>query len=373
MQSLFAFEQCKQSNYHIALDFINENFLPDLNSMEVQDKPLLKEQSKEATLLFKQNYKDPKSKISTGTEPKINEIVQSAIKTYHKQLANDKKQLKRLMLKDADSIYKQYAGLLILPVELAALANLEKEKEGQPSFSNFVQNSFVEKIKQNKVLEQTYLKSGFSWEHEINELRLWLREFLLKDETFVDYLELQSPDFEADKAITVYLSKSLIFKHENINQFMENKDLYWSENKTILKSMIGKTLKNVLQDSPTDFELAELSYNWEDDKEFFEFIFDKTLQEEEKYEELIAQKTKNWDIDRISETDKILLEMAIQEMINFPAIPIKVTINEYIEISKKYSTPKSKQFVNGVLDVIAVDLQEQGIIKKSGRGLIDNK
>ena len=297
MQSLFAFEQCKQSNYHIALDFINENFLPDLNSMEVQDKPLLKARGKEATLLFKQYYKDSKSKISTGSAPQINEMVQGAIKTYHKQLANDKKQLKRLMLKDADSIYKQYASLLILPVELAALANLEKEKKDQSSWSNFVQNSFVEKIKQNKALEQTYLKSGFSWENEVDELRLWLREALLKDETFVDYLQLQSPDFESDKEIIVYLSKSLIFKNKDINQFMENKDLYWSENKTILKSMIGKTLKNILPDSPADFELAELSYNWEDDKEFFEFIFDKTLEEEEKYEELIAQKTKNWDID----------------------------------------------------------------------------
>ena len=136
--------------------------------------------------------------------------------------------------------------------------------------------------------------------------------------------------------------------------------------------MIAKTLKSI-EEGDSDFELTEMSYNWEEDKEFFEMIFEKTLDEEAKYEDMIAQKAKNWDIDRISETDKILLEMAIQEMINFPAIPVKVTINEYIEISKKYSTPKSKQFVNGVLDVIAVDLQEQGVIRKSGRGLIDNK
>jgi N utilization substance protein B len=97
------------------------------------------------------------------------------------------------------------------------------------------------------------------------------------------------------------------------------------------------------------------------------------VHEGEKYEVLIANKSKNWDLDRISDTDKILLLMAIQEMINFPGIPLKVTINEYIEVSKKYSTPKSKQFINGVLDVIAVDLQKEGVIKKSGRGLIDNK
>ena len=373
MQSLFAFEQCKQSNYHLALNFIDERFQPDLNSMEVQDKPLLKAQGKEATKLFKLNYKDVKSKIESGSDPKINDTVKEAVKTYHKQISNDHKNLKRLMLRDADSIYKQYIALMWLPVELAAMASLEKTKKEQPAYTNFVHNTFVKKIASNKTLENAYLKSGLSWEHEVDELRIWLREILIKDATYQEYLNLESPDFETDKQLVQYLVKSLIFKHEEIEQFMENRDLYWSENKVILRSMVSKTLKNVMADNQDEFDLAELSYNWEDDKEFFELISDKTLEEEDKYETIIAQKTKNWDVDRISEVDKILLEMAIQEMINFPAIPIKVTINEYIEISKKYSTPKSKQFVNGVLDVIAVDLQEQGIIKKSGRGLIDNK
>ena len=373
MQSLFAFEQSKQSNYHLALDFISETFQPDLNSMEAQNKPLLKARLKEATELFKQNYKDAKSKIDSGSDSSINDTVKEAIKTYYQQLSNDHKHLKRLMLRDADSIYQQYLGLMWLPVELAAMVNLEKVKERQPAQTNFVHNTFIKKIAQNKFLEKSYLKSGFSWENEVDELRIWLREILIKDQTYQDYLKVESPDFDADKELVQYLMKSILFKNENIEQFMENKDLYWSENKIILKSMVGKTLKNIAADGESDFEMAELSYNWEDDKEFFELIFDKTLEEEDKYEALIAQKSKNWDVDRISEIDKILLEMAIQEMINFPAIPVKVTINEYIEISKKYSTPKSKQFVNGVLDVIAVDLQEQGIIKKSGRGLIDNK
>jgi len=88
---------------------------------------------------------------------------------------------------------------------------------------------------------------------------------------------------------------------------------------------------------------------------------------------LVAEKTKNWEFDRIAYTDRLIIMLAVSEMMHFPSIPIKVTINEFIEVSKSYSTPKSKQFVNGVLDVIAVDLQEKGLIKKSGRGLIDNK
>ena len=136
MQSLFAFEQCKQSNYHLALNFIDERFQPDLNSMEVQDKPLLKAQGKEATKLFKLNYKDVKSKIESGSDPKINDTVKEAVKTYHKQISNDHKNLKRLMLRDADSIYKQYIALMWLPVELAAMASLEKTKKEQPAISS---------------------------------------------------------------------------------------------------------------------------------------------------------------------------------------------------------------------------------------------
>ena len=372
MQSLFAFEQCKQSNYHLALDFIEECFQPDLNSMEVQNKPLLKTQGKEAKQLFIKNYKAAEANILTGSDDRINEVVNQAVADYHNQLLKDRKHLRTSMLRDAEAIYKRYAWIMWLPTVLARLASLEKERKGIPPQTNFVNNQVVKLISENQSLEKAYLKSGLSWENETEELRLWMKEIIFKDEEYLAYLKIESPTFEEDKEIIMYLMKSVIFKHENIDMYMENIDLYWSENRLILRSMVAKTIKGIEKDNP-DFELAELSYNWEEDKEFFELIFEKTLDEEDKYEDMIAQKAQNWDIDRISETDKILLEMAIQEMINFPAIPVKVTINEYIEISKKYSTPKSKQFVNGVLDVIAVDLQDQGIIKKSGRGLIDNK
>ncbi|MGB3466885.1 MAG: transcription antitermination factor NusB, partial [Cyclobacteriaceae bacterium] len=91
------------------------------------------------------------------------------------------------------------------------------------------------------------------------------------------------------------------------------------------------------------------------------------------FEEIIANRAKNWEVDRMATMDKIILKMALTEMINYPGIPTKVSINEYIELSKNYSTPKSKQFINGVLDVLAEDLVKDGVIKKSGRGLIDNK
>lgn len=127
------------------------------------------------------------------------------------------------------------------------------------------------------------------------------------------------------------------------------------------------------EEDSSDEILPELALNWEEDKEFFQNIFNLTIGSEEEFSGMISQKTKNWDVERIALTDKVILTMALTEMVNFPSIPTKVSINEYIDISKTYSTPKSKQFVNGLLDTLSKELTESGKIRKSGRGLIDNK
>ena len=133
-------------------------------------------------------------------------------------------------------------------------------------------------------------------------------------------------------------------------------------------------LKNVKDHYDSSEEvLPEIAINWEDDKEFFQNIFNLTVENDEINKELISKRTQNWDIERVAQTDKIIISMALTEMKNFPSIPVKVSINEYIDISKTYSTPKSKQFVNGLLDVLSKELTESGEIRKSGRGLLDNK
>lgn len=373
MQSIFAYEQCKEANYHLALDQISDTFSVDLNSMEVQDKDLLKEQGQEATKIFKARFKDKGKKVKDSDTDKINDEVNSAIKGYYGQLGKDSKFLKKEMLKDAELIYARFTWLLYWLDAMVKTLATHRLKKGIYSYSNLIENQVIKTVLEHKGLSKTYIKSGLTWDDQQNETIVWLNEVILKDEQIINYLDIEKPRFEDDKEIVQYIYKSAIFKNADIiGLFMEQADLYWSENKAILRSMVLKTLKSVEADNE-DFELAELSYNWDEDKQFFETIFDQTVKESVKYEQVIADKTLNWDIERISDTDRILLQMAIQEMINFPGIPLKVTINEYIEVSKKYSTPKSKQFINGVLDVIAVDLQKEGVIKKSGRGLIDNK
>ena len=206
------------------------------------------------------------------------------------------------------------------------------------------------------------------------EIKEWFREYVKPHEAYQDYLKINQPTLEEDNAILQLILKKIIFKNDPILSFYYEKDLSWSENKSIVRSLALKVLKNAEENQvKEDFTLPEIAINWEEDKEFFQNIFNLTVENEEEFRDLIANKTKNWDIERVASTDKIIITMALTEMSNFPSIPTKVSINEYIDISKTYSTPKSKQFVNGLLDVLSKELTESGKIRKSGRGLLDNK
>jgi N utilization substance protein B len=131
-------------------------------------------------------------------------------------------------------------------------------------------------------------------------------------------------------------------------------------------------LKSIKEEGE-EIEFAAISYSWDEDVKFLKDLFKKSVDKIIDLEKVIMGNLENWDINRIALTDKVILMVAISEMIEFPSIPVKVSINEYIDISKVYSTPKSKNFVNGMLDVISSKLFDEGTIKKSGRGLIDNK
>jgi N utilization substance protein B len=140
-----------------------------------------------------------------------------------------------------------------------------------------------------------------------------------------------------------------------------------------VKGLVEKTVKSYDPSASLPLALHTLSLNWDDDKDFIERLYDKAADLDPKFKELVANNTRNWEVDRLPLIDRMILEMAIAELLTFPNIPVKVSMNEYIELAKNYSTPKSRQFINGILDVIAKELKDSGEMKKSGRGLIDNK
>ncbi len=382
-QNLYAYEQCKGSNLNLAKDFIRESFLPDLNSMEVQDKAALNRDAEEAIKLFDQNLENTQVLSASEAKPKVKQVVLTALKQFKAANDKDKAFLLSNMVISAERIPQLY--LYATELLLAFAAHVQKDMEKKKKFAggnavgfanelNLAQNKVLANLKESPFYRATVAKSNVNLDDLELEIREWFREYIKPSEPYQEYLKISEPTLEQDYEAVDGILKKVIFKNEVILNYFSEKDLNWTENKSIVRSLAAKVLKNAAEPEQTEeSHLPEIAINWEEDKEFFQNIFNFTIENDLENKALIAQKTKNWDIDRLAFTDKIIMSMALTEMKRFPSIPIKVTINEYIDISKTYSTPKSKQFVNGLLDVLAKELTESGQIRKSGRGLLDNK
>jgi N utilization substance protein B len=373
MQAMFAYKQCKEANYNIAIEQLESSFRQDLNSMEIQD-PIELEDGRKASIEMLKNAVGPDSSIKFASESDAaNVAAKEAFKSYQDQIKKDYKKIKNQMILECERIYDRYIKILALLLRFSQFAGqgVGSKKSTSDDQVNFVNNLLINVLKSNKEFGAISLKKNLNWEDEMDLIRVWFKKIVVVDEVYEAYIK-SSPSIDDDYDLLDYLVRKVIFKNEDILSYWENQDINWEEDQTVIRSLVIKTLKS-LREKGEDFELSILSYNWEEDKAFFEKLFESTIKEEAMLQALVAEKTKNWEFERIAYTDRLILMLAISEMIHFPSIPVKVTINEFIEVSKNYSTPKSKQFVNGVLDVIAVDLQEKGRIKKSGRGLIDNK
>ncbi len=381
VQTYFAYEQSVASEYEIALQQIEEDFQPDLNSMEQQNPQLLKKQTQIAQNCFVEQFNNESVRYPDDADERIKKSVAGAISFYRNQVKKDREFFQARMIKDIDILHDSYYLTLTLPLEFAFLASKEKRKKlGSISKEhvlvendyNLAENQVIKALENFAPLQQQVAKRSLSWANFREDTTKWYTNILKEDEAYKSYQLLSSPSREQDLDIVLHVVKKVFFKNPQIVAFMEERDLYWEENSSIVKSLALKTVKGFEQQAEP-FQLLELSANLEDDLDYFRELFRITAANDAEYEKVIAEKSKNWNIDRIALIDKVILKMALAEMTHFPSIPVKVTINEFIEISKNYSTPKSKQFVNGLLDVLASDLAEKGQIKKSGRGLIDNK
>jgi N utilization substance protein B len=382
-QNLYAYEQCKGSNLNLARDFIRESFLPDLNSMEVQDKAALSREAEEAIQIFDQNVDQGQKLIPNEAGIKVKKIALEALKQVHAANEKDRQFLLKNMVVSAERIPQLY--LLAIELLQAFAKHVGKEVEKKQKLAgdtpvafgnelNLANNQVLKRLRESLEYQAALTKNGVNLDELELEIKEWFREYIKPAEPYLHYLSLANPSLDQDFEVVDDLLKKVIFKNEVILTFFAEKDLNWTENKSVVRSLAAKVLKNASLPETTLAEpLPEIAMNWEEDKEFFENIFNFTIANDVSSKVLIADKTKNWDIERLAFTDKVIISMALAEMIHFPSIPVKVTINEYIDISKTYSTPKSKQFVNGLLDVLAKELTDKGQIRKSGRGLLDNK
>lgn len=368
MQSLFALQQCKEASYELSLDQIGEAFAPDLNSMEVQDKALLNQQKKHATSVFQTAF-DAGQMTAEDENPKVQKALDSAFKFYKAQVKKDTDFFKKNLVTDVEKIYDHYISILSLLGAIAEVA--EADKKG--SHKNFLNNAWVKAIRESEELKKESLRLGRHWQNKMENARVWFKEVVRQDNDYLTSLDRKNPSADDQRKLINHIFKKLIFGQTIINDYFEEDVLRWTEDKEIVKALVEKTIKSFDPEAKQPLTLHTLSLNWDEDKDFIERLFDTAINLSGRHHELIANNTRNWEVDRLPLTDRIILEMAIAELISFPNIPVKVTINEYIELAKNYSTPKSRQFINGILDVISKELQDSGEIKKSGRGLIDNK
>jgi N utilization substance protein B len=377
MQTLYGLKQSEKSDFYLSLDFIADVFAPDLNSMEPRDPEELRVNKKLASDLFYQSFTNDKPNLFQYSD-EIRKSVDDAKTLYEKYVKRDKKHFESIMMEEINIIYENYVLALRFIVDLVDYAEVfEEDKKNKhikgnsdlPPVKNLLNNTLYKMLKFDEGLQMQLKRGNLKWEQE--EIRNTFKSDFKNSEELKTYLALDKPDFEEDRKFLLFTAKNYIFKNKSIQGFFEERDFNWTENQGVVKSLVSKTLKTAEIDS--DRLLIDISGNWDEDKQFFEDLFQDTLTKGEELDQYIVEKAQNWDMDRIAMTDSIILKMALTEMITCPGIPVKVSINEYIELSKLYSTPKSKQFINGMLDAISQELIKKGVIRKSGRGLIDNK
>jgi N utilization substance protein B len=368
MQSLFAFQQCKDANYLLSTDLIEDRFLPDLNSMEVQDKKALGKQKKDAVKVFEKAFKNEEKSVE-HEDNEIQKIVNDALVLYKKSEKKDFDYFRKGLVLESEKIYDHYISVLTLAVSFAEAAEADKKI----NHSNFLKNTWIKALGSSDDLKKESIKHGIQWNKTFDRVRQWLKDVVKQDSEYMSYLDKKSPSLDEQKKLVNHLFRKIILGKTSINDFFEEEILYWAEDHDIVKGMVEKTVKSFDPESEKNIHLHVLSLNWEDDRDFIERLFNEGSHLSNEHKELISKNTRNWEVERLALTDRIILEMAIAELITFPNIPVKVTMNEYIELAKNYSTPKSRQFINGILDVISKELKTTGSMKKSGRGLIDNK
>jgi len=379
LQALYSYYTTKNSLQRVMSKKLADKYELDPAVHDFSDKPFFEKRQQLLEQLFEDKLRE-KSKSESGLAEEELTSVENAYQEYLDELSNERKRIRRQMLGEVDDIEKTYLKILLLPAEFAFIESQDKEKTEKKAGTNqsewnhnLLRNPLIEKLTSFEQLQQNAIKLKVDWKNETEELNIWYKTILKNDARIIEYQSKKDPSLEEHKEILLYLLKKLVFKNDTIEAFMIDRDLYWQENKATLRSLVTKTIKTFDIESPESYQLLELSKNMEEDIEFFQVVFDETIKKDKEMDQTIAKRTKNWDLTRVAAIDRIILKMALTEMITFPSIPVKVTINEYIEISKIYSTPKSKQFINGILDVISNELTSEGVIRKSGRGLIDNK
>ncbi len=226
----------------------------------------------------------------------------------------------------------------------------------------FASNRFILQLERNIHLNEYLATSKKDRDSEINYIKE-LYELIIQSDIYKEYMASSEDSYQADREVWRKIYKNLIQNNENLDQMFEEQSLYWNDDKEIVDTFVLKTIRRFDESKGEAQELLP-EYNDEEDREYACRLFRRTIENEEYYRHLISSALRNWDFDRIALMDVILLQIALAEVLSFPAIPVSVTINEYLDIAKLYSTPRSAAFINGTLDGIVNQLKKEGRLTK---------
>lgn len=268
--------------------------------------------------------------------------------------------------------YDLYNYLLLLMVEVTKQANkrlnaaknkLVPTKEELFPNTKFVENRFIAQLEVNKQLLEFSNNQKKTWENEADFVKT-LCDKILESDIYREYMASETSSYEEDRELWRKLYKNIIFNNIELDQVLEDQSLYWNDDKEIVDTFVLKTIKRFDEKNGAKQELLP-EFKDEEDQDFARRLFRRTILNADYYRHLISENTKNWDLDRVAFMDVVIMQIALAEILSFPNIPVSVSLNEYVEIAKLYSTPKSGGFINGTLDGIVNSLKKENKLTKN--------
>lgn len=268
--------------------------------------------------------------------------------------------------------YDLYNYLLLLMVEVTKQANkrlnaaknkLVPTKEELFPNTKFVENRFIAQLEVNKQLLEFSNNQKKTWENEADFVKT-LCDKILESDIYKEYMASETSSYEEDRELWRKLYKNIIFNNIELDQVLEEQSLYWNDDKEIVDTFVLKTIKRFDEKNGAKQELLP-EFKDEEDQDFARRLFRRTILNADYYRHLISENTKNWDLDRVAFMDVVIMQIALAEILSFPNIPVSVSLNEYVEIAKLYSTPKSGGFINGTLDGIVNSLKKENKLTKN--------
>jgi len=253
-------------------------------------------------------------------------------------------------------------------IETRKLKNLPTEDDLNPNL-RFINNRLIIRLQEDKSLNDYLTRNKLNWSNYPDLIRNIYTE-MVDSELYTNYIASTTDNFQNDRKFCEEFFSNILVNSDIMLNELEEQSIYWNDDLDFTISMVIKTIKKFKSENDQNEYLMSL-YKDEEDQEFTTKLFRKAIINNTENRNIIENYTKNWDVDRVAIMDVLIMQLALTELMEFPSIPVKVTLNEYIELAKYYSTNRSSTFINGVLDRITKDFREEGKIVKAGRGLLE--